>query len=192
MFPSTVTYAGYVPCSREGAERIGWQRGCVMTSVGMSDDESVTVLTVRVDGQHVAFPLGDVYEVLPAVETTELAHAPGVVRGVVNLRGEPLPVIDLRTRLGLPSRDAEADDHVLVCQVRDRRVGVWVDRAHNVDTLSSASFAPIPADSPTRHLAGVALLDDGLLLVSDVDSFLSAEELARLDLAMSEEESSDV
>lgn len=152
---------------------------------------NLAVLTARVDGQRVAFPLRHVHEVLPAAETTRLAHAPAVVRGVLNLRGEPLPVLDLRTRLGLPGRDAELDDHVLVCRVRDRRVGVWVDRAQDVDTLCGSSLAPLPADSPTRHLAGVALLDDGLLLVSDVDSFLSADEVVGLDAALADRDAAD-
>lgn len=149
------------------------------------------MLTACVDDRQVAFPLDRVDEVLPAMETTPLAHAPQVVRGVVNLRGEPLPILDLRTRLGLPSRDAEAGDHVLVCHVRGRRVGVWVDGAQDVGVLDPGSPKPLPEDFPARHVAGVALVEDGILLVCDVDSFLGPDEVHRLDAALEERELAD-
>lgn len=150
------------------------------------------MVTVHVDGQRVAFPLDHVDEVLPAMETTRLAHAPEVVRGVVNLRGEPLAVLDLRARLGMPRRAPHPGDHVLVCRVRGRRVGVWVDGAQDVDALRRVVAAPLPAGSPARHVAGLALLEEGLLLVCDVDSFLSPDELGRLDAAMAERDTADV
>lgn len=152
---------------------------------------SRAVLTARVDDRQVAFPLDRVDEVLPAMETTRLAHAPQVVRGVVNLRGEPLPVLDLRTRLGLPPRDAQAGDHVLVCHVRGRRVGLWVDGAQDIGVLDPGSPRPLPEDSPARHVAGVALVQDGVLLVCDVDSFLSPDEAHRIDAALEEREPAD-
>lgn len=155
------------------------------------DRDEVAVLTAEVGGQRVGFPLVSVHEVLPAMETTGLANAPEVIRGVVNLRGEPLPVLDLRARLGLPTRPADPDDHVLVCQLRGRRVGVWVDRALDVDASPGQALVPLPEDAPSRHAAGAVLLEDGLLLVVDVDSFLSVDEVTRLSRALAEEALAD-
>lgn len=141
------------------------------------------MLTVAVDGQRVAFYLSDVTEVLPAAETAHLPHAPSVVRGLLNLRGEPLPVMDLRARLGLPTRPVDPDDHVVVCRIGGRAVGVWVDRADDVSSLDTDALVPMPEDA-ARHVAGAAMLEDGVLLVTDVESFLDAEETVLLDQAL--------
>lgn len=145
---------------------------------------AVDVLVVSVSDRLVAFPLGDVEEVLPAAAVTELAHAPAVVRGLLNLRGAPLPVIDLRTRLGLGSRAAHPDDHVLVCRTVDRTLGVWVDRADAVRQLEATTVAPLDERTPAPHFAGAAMVEDGVLLVSDVDLFLSPDEASELEEAV--------
>lgn len=149
----------------------------------MHGDTFVDVLVASVDAQQVAFHLTDVDEVLPAAEAAPLPHAPEVIRGLLNLRGEPLPLLDLRTRLGLPGREAHPDDHVLVCRVAGRRIGVWVDRADDVRRLEDGEVRSVP-DSTARHFAGAAMVEDGVLLVSDVASFLSLEEAADLEQAL--------
>lgn len=153
-------------------------------TTGTAHRAALEVLTVHVEDRRVAFPVTHVHEVLTAAEVLPLTHAPDLVRGLLNLRGEPLPVLDLRTRLGLAMQEPDPDDHVLVCRVADRRVGVWVDRAVDVTTVEAGALAPLPPHAPTRHIAGVATLDDGLLLVTDVDSFLSVEEATQLEVAL--------
>ena len=144
----------------------------------------VVVLAVSLGEQRVAFLLADVDEVLPAVEVAPLPHAPAVVRGLINLRGEPLPIIDLRSRLGLLRAPAHPDNHVLVCQVAGRALGVWVDRAEGVRQLEVVDIAPLDAPATGRHFAGAAMVEDGVLLVSDVGSFLNVAEAERLEQAL--------
>lgn len=159
-----------------------------MVQTAHIDDEhaAVDVLVATVSDRLVAFRLGDVEQVLPAAAVAELPHAPAVVRGLLNLRGAPLPVIDLRVRLGLEGRAAHPDDHVLVCQVGGRSVGVWVDHAAAVRRLERTVVVPFDDGMPARHFAGAAMVGDGVLLVSDVDSFLSAAETLELERALSE------
>ncbi len=142
------------------------------------------VLEILLDDQRIAFALADVVEVLPAAEVTPLPGAPSVVRGLLNLRGEPLPVLDLRARVGLPERPADADDHVLVCLAAGRRLGVWVDRAEGVRALDTARLDDDFDGVQARYVSGAAMVDGGVLLVSDVDAFLSLEESEALDLAL--------
>lgn len=139
---------------------------------------------MRVHDQRVAFYLSDVEEVLPAAETAHLPHAPDVIRGLLNVRGAQLPVLDLRARLGLPSRPADPDDHVVVSRVGQRSVGIWVDRADEVRRLDLTDLAPLAAHASARHVAGAAMLDDGVLLVSDVETFLDAYESDLLEQAL--------
>jgi purine-binding chemotaxis protein CheW len=154
-------------------------------ATSFSDGQStVEILTVHVDDQQVAFHLSDVAEVLPAAATAHLPHAPDVIRGLLNLRGRQLPVIDLRARLGLPSRPADPDDHVVVSRVGQRGIGIWVDRAVEVRRLDLTDLAPLAAHATGRHVCGAAMLDDGVLLVSDVETFLDAQESDLLDRAL--------
>lgn len=145
---------------------------------------AVRVLVVTLGDVRVAFRLEDVHEVLPAAEAAALADAPPVVKGLLNLRGDLLPILDLRVRIGLPTCPADPENHVLVCRVGGRAVGVWVDRAEDVREIDGADIAPLDGPDTGRHFEGAAMVADGVLLVSDVESFLSAGETQRLEEAL--------
>lgn len=136
------------------------------------------------DDERLALPLESVLEILPAMAFTSLPTAPEVVRGVINLRGEPLPLVDLRTRLGSEPRPPRPHDHVVVCRVGDRAVGMWLDHAEGMVEVDTAGMVPVTDVARARHVEGVALLPDGMLLVCDVRSFLSADEALSLDAAL--------
>lgn len=150
---------------------------------------TVEVLVIHVDDQRIAIPLSDVTEVLPAMALTPLPDGPDVVRGVANLRGRPMPVISMRERLGLPLNEPMADHHVLVCEIADRPIGVWVDSASDVTTVHTDGFAQASTIAAARHLTGAALQPDGLILVYDVRSFRDADEELRLEEALAAGES---
>lgn len=150
----------------------------------MSSGSDVDVLVVHVAGQRVGLPLGSVIEILPAVAVTSLPDAPPMVCGVVNLRGTPLPVLSLRERLGLDQLRPDPDHHVVVCDIVDRPVGVWVDSADAVTVVGAGDLVDASDVAASRHLAGVAVQADGLLLVYDVRSFLDADDALQLSAAM--------
>lgn len=160
-----------------------------MSSTHLAPNDEVPiigVLAVSLGSQTVAFPLDDVIEVLPAMAVEPLPSAPAVVVGMINLRGSPLPVLDLRVRLALPEREADPDDHVVVCRVGERQMGIWVDRAAGVHHLGTDEMVAIAKTIPAPHVRGALMLRDGMLLVYDVDSFLGAEEALRLEDAMAD------
>ena len=142
------------------------------------------VLVAHLDDERLAFPAEAVLEILPALAYTSLPGAPDVVLGVVNLRGEPLPLLDLRTRLGGRARPPRAEDHVVVCRIGDRAVGIWLDHVAGMTELATADLVPAHEVADARHVEGVALLPDGTVVVCDVRSFLSADEALRLDEAV--------
>lgn len=142
------------------------------------------VLRVTLDDLRLAMPLDAVVEVLPAMASTPLPGAPSVVRGVVNLRGEPLALLDLRTRLGGAARDPRPDDHVVVCRVSDRVVGVWLDHVVGLEEIAVNDLVAVTEVARAEHVEGVGLLADGTVLVCDVRSFLSADEALGLDAAL--------
>jgi purine-binding chemotaxis protein CheW len=143
----------------------------------------VDMLVVRVGDERVGVRLDDVNEVLPAVALAPLPDAPPMICGVVNLHGTPLPIISLRERLGLQQVSPAPDHHIAVCVIAGRPVGVWVDAADSVIAVSADDLVPASEVAISRHLAGVAVRPDGLLLVYDVRSFLDADDALGLDAA---------
>lgn len=148
-------------------------------------ERSVSLLRVDVDGQRCALPLGAVLEIHAAVQIAPLPDAPASIAGLVNRRGCPLPVLDLRRRLGLPAQPLRASDHLVVLQLPGREVAVLVAEAVDVLEVPSHAVHEAAAATPEAVLGrGVAVLPDGLLVVVDVAAFLSAEESELVDAAM--------
>lgn len=126
-------------------------------------------------GEIYALPVGRVEEVLRISTITRVPHAPAPIRGITNLRGRVLAVVDLRVRLGLPPVAPGPLSRILVVSSRDRSIGLLVDSARQVvRVLPSAVQAP-PADVLTAHsdfLVGVFHLPEDLVILLDVDQVL--------------------
>ena len=157
------------------------------TSAPNSDARSGTreVLVFEVGGQRYGLPTVDVRELVRAVAITPLPDAPAVIEGVVNVRGRVLPVLDVRARFRLPAKPLDPSDHFIVASAGPRGVILRVDRATHLALVDEASVQPPQTLGPgAAYLAGVAKLDDGLVLIRDLTTFLSAAEAASLDEAL--------
>ncbi|MEW5913985.1 MAG: chemotaxis protein CheW [Thermodesulfobacteriota bacterium] len=144
------------------------------------------ILVFTLDAPQYALPLAIVERVLRAVEITPLPKAPEIVRGVINLRGRVIPVVDIRRRFGLPARTLRLDDRLLVAQASHRPVALVVDEVVGLRRLAQEQTQDSePALSFAPHLKGVAKLEDGLALIYDLDQFLSLDEQKALDAALS-------
>jgi purine-binding chemotaxis protein CheW len=146
---------------------------------------SVEALLFDLAERRFALALRDVFEVVRAVAVRELPKAPTIVRGIIDLRGELLPVLDLRARCGLPSVPIGLDHNFVIALAGRRRVALHVDRALTLRELSMTSFASsenLPQD--IAHLAGIAATEDGLVVICDLADFLSQSESSQLDAAL--------
>lgn len=147
---------------------------------------ALETLVFTLAAERFALPLCDVHEVVRAVAIRSLPRAPAVVEGIIDLRGELVPVFDLRARFRLPPKPLAPGDHLLVAQAGTRKVALRVDQALALERLASVS----PEQEPNlpRELglvAGVARSDDGLVLIHDLRSFLNEAEALELDHALS-------
>lgn len=143
------------------------------------------VLVFEVAGQHYGLPMVDVRELVRAVAITPLPNAPAVIEGVVNVRGRVLPVLDVRARFRLPAKSLDPSDHFIVASAGPRGVILRVDRATHLALVDEASIQPPQTLGPSAtYVAGVAKLEDGLVLIHDLTTFLSAAEAASLDEAL--------
>lgn len=139
------------------------------------------LLVVEVAGHRCGLPLDAVVEIHPAVLLVPLPGAPEVVLGLVNRRGQALPVLDLRRRLGLPVRPTRLDDRLVVLRLPDRQLALQVDAALDVMTAPSVDETVMAHASRS---GGAAVLTDGLLVVLDLAAFLSSDEAVALDDAL--------
>ncbi|HZP97454.1 MAG TPA: chemotaxis protein CheW [Candidatus Limnocylindria bacterium] len=148
---------------------------------------AIPLLVFELAGERCALPAADVREVLRAVLPARLPNAPEIVAGVLDVRGELVPLVDVRRRFGLPPRALAADDHIVIARVAHRAVAFAVERAEDVVRIPSIDVRDI-ADVAmgTQHVAGVAHLDDGLLVIHDLRAFLSADEVLGIDRALAE------
>ena len=143
------------------------------------------VLLFTLEGQRYALPSADVRELVRAVRLTPLPRAPDVVEGLLNLRGELLPVLDLRRRFRLPPRPLSPLDHFIIARAGPRLVGLRVDRAEGLLPLGPGELDQAPSSLPgVGYVAGAVKLPEGLVLVHDLRTFLSEAEGLALDAAL--------
>lgn len=131
-------------------------------------------LLFTLDARRCAIRLADVSEVVPAVEAQVLPGAPAIVESVVNVRGDIVPVIALRARMGLPPRAIVDSEYFIIARARSRRVILRSDSTPEIVALGAQPQAE--EGGVGRALAGVVALADGLALIHDVEHLLSAAE----------------
>jgi len=129
-----------------------------------------------VDGRRCALDLAAVERVEQMVAVSELPGAPEGVLGAVDVRGTPVAVLDLRERLGLSAAPPNPDGALLLARTRGRTVALAVDEVLGVRTVDAGAVtAPEVLDLPRASVAGVTPLTDGLLVIHDLDGFLSPD-----------------
>ncbi len=155
-------------------------------AIARHDEDELSVLLVEVHGVRCGLPVADVLELHAVVAVTGLPGAPAVVEGMIDVRGSVVAVVDLRARLGLPRRPPLLSDHLVVSRVGARTVALRVDRAVELTALDRSCIDRAEDLTDAPHLSGVARLDNGLVLIHDLASFLSGDEAAALDGALEE------
>jgi purine-binding chemotaxis protein CheW len=128
--------------------------------------------------QPLAVPAADVVQVLRMAATAPVPGAPPWLRGVLNLRGMLVPVVDVASRLGRPPRPARLDAKLLVVSRGARQIALEVDAVIEVRELPDGAFET-PEGWGSGLVAGAVKLPDGVVLVQAVDSWLAPAPPAR-------------
>jgi purine-binding chemotaxis protein CheW len=151
------------------------------------NDEVASLVVFRLDDRRYALPLAVVERVVRAVDVTPVPSAPAIVLGAINVHGRMLPVLNVRRRFLMPDRAVGADDWFLLARTARRPVALVVDESDGVvrrpqdeivrSSRIAAGLEPFP---------GLFQLGDGLVLIHDLERFLSLDEAEALDEAMDE------
>jgi purine-binding chemotaxis protein CheW len=142
--------------------------------------------------QFISFSIGEeeyglellrVKEVIRVREITWLPKAPSFVKGIINLRGDVIPIIDLRDRFGLEAKESTAMTRVIVVEVEGRMIGMVVDSASQVVRIPADQIDPPPpmlGGFSQEFITGVGKLDDKLVILLNTDAILTMEEISAL------------
>lgn len=118
-------------------------------------------------GRDLAMSIASAKEVLTGETVVPIPQAPAHLVGVVNLRGDVLPLVQIDAWLELPSRPFEPEDQILVVSSGDVLVGIIVDRVRDVRQIGSEHLVPYRGDGTTMPVSGTVRLPDGEILVLD-------------------------
>lgn len=148
----------------------------------------VRFVAFSLNGGRYGLPLSSVERVLPMVAISPLPGAPPAVLGAISIHGAVIPVLDVRRRLGLNAGELGPSARLLVARTGRRTVGVPADDVGGVVTVSEDSVVSSESVLPgIAHVAGVAVLADGLLVIHDLETFFSIDEERQLAEALGEE-----
>lgn len=158
-------------------------------------DRTGKYLVFALAGEEFAIPVQKVREIMGLQDITAVPQTPGFVRGVINLRGKVIPVIDLRRKFDLSEVEYSQQTCIIVVQVRGESstasMGIIVDGVSEVLQLNAADIEDTPRFGngiTTPYLLGMAKVKDSVKILLDLDQVLNSHELLRLDVALQSEQ----
>ena len=142
-------------------------------------------LSFQVAGESYAVGVLQAREIIEYTTVTRVPHAPAAVRGVINLRGSVVPVVDLAVKFGLPQSEIGRRTCVVIveCTIEGESMvmGVMADAVNHVLDLGPADIEPAPSFGTrvrAEYLKGMGKLEQGFVLLLDMDKLLSGQEAA--------------
>lgn len=141
-------------------------------------------------GEYLTFTLGKeeygidilkVQEIRGYDAVTRIANTPDFIKGVINLRGAVVPIVDLRIRFNLGNVEYNDFTVVIILNLEKRVVGIVVDGVSDVITLTSSQIKPVPdlvSSIDTRYLVGLGNLEERMLILVDINKLMTSQEMA--------------
>lgn len=163
------------------------QQGAVATAKAHGP-ASGEYLTFRLGSEEYGIDILKVQEIRSYEAPTRIANAPDFIKGVVNLRGVIVPIVDLRLKLGCPSAEYNGFTVVIVLNVKNRVVGAVVDSVSDVLELNRDAIKPAPelnaASVDTSFITGIGSVADRMLILMDIEGLMSSAEMGLMDAAI--------
>ncbi len=145
--------------------------------------ELIRLVSFQVGEEQFAVDILRVQEINRMMELTQVPQSPAGVCGVINLRGRIVPVLDLRTRLGIAVTEQSEASRIIVVELQGSTVGFIVDAVHQVLQIDPRIIEPAPqitSGKDTSYIQGVAKLDDTLMILLDLDKLITPESISMI------------
>ena len=144
------------------------------------------LLTFTLGKESYAIDILKVQEIRGYETPTRIANTPEFIKGVINLRGHIVPIVDLRVKLGLGEARYDSNTVVIILNILKRVVGIVVDSVSDVITLPPDSIKPAPefgATLKTEYIVGLATSGEELIILVDIERLMSSRDMALVDEA---------
>jgi purine-binding chemotaxis protein CheW len=144
-------------------------------------------LTFTLGSEEYGVDILKVQEIRGYEKPTAIANAPTYIKGVVNLRGTIVPIVDMRIKFNLGEPTYDQFTVVIILNVAGRVVGVVVDGVSDVIGLGAEQMRPAPdfsASFDTRYIMGLGTVDDRMLILIDIEKLMSSSDMGLIDEAV--------
>lgn len=153
-----------------------------------ADARKKEFLTFRLGVESYGIEILKVQEIRGYEMPTSIANAPAFIKGVINLRGVIVPILDLRVKFRLPEVKYDEFTVVIILNVASRVVGVVVDSVSDVLSLDPEAIRPTPefasATFDTKYITGLTPVQDGMLIMLDIEKLMTSADMALVDSAL--------
>ncbi len=141
-------------------------------------------LTFKLGTEEYGIDILKVQEIRGYDAVTRIANAPEFIKGVVNLRGTIVPIVDMRIKFGLGDPEYNQFTVVIILNVGRRVVGIVVDSVSDVIMLGAEQIKPAPefsSDFDTQYIVGLGTVDDRMLILMDIEKLVTSPDMALID-----------
>ncbi|HVA37785.1 MAG TPA: chemotaxis protein CheW [Candidatus Dormibacteraeota bacterium] len=146
--------------------------------------ETIQVVSFSLGNEEYGVDIGQVQEINRMVQITHVPRAPHFMEGVINLRGQLIPIIDLRARFGMARAEHTKNTRIVVTEIGAKRVGMVVDAVSEVLRVPAEQVEEAPemiSGVETEYIRGVGKLDERLIIMLDLQRVISASEKRELE-----------
>ncbi|OHD70544.1 MAG: hypothetical protein A2W19_09055 [Spirochaetes bacterium RBG_16_49_21] len=129
-------------------------------------------------------PVLKVQEIIGMTEIVHVPNSPDFIKGVINLRGSVVSVVDMRKRFHMDEREYDMFTVIIIVEIKDMPVGMIVDSVSDVVDISETDIQNTPhltAKIDTDFIAGIGQINDKLVIILDIERIFSAEEIKRIE-----------
>jgi purine-binding chemotaxis protein CheW len=159
------------------------------TMLDNEDTQKDKYLTFHVAGEDYGIEIRYVIEIIGIQKITEVPDMPPFIRGVINLRGKVIPVMDIRARFDLPDRDYDDRTCIIVVNIEGTEVGLVVDEVSEVADIPAVNVEPPPKTGKSasgQYIQGMGKIDMSVKILLDVHKLLFTDEMQALTASQEE------
>ena len=136
------------------------------------DNPVIQLVGFRLDNEDYAIAITKIQEIILMKPITRIPQVPDFIEGLINLRGSVIPIVNLRKRFGLPSREVDDETRTIVVNIQDKTVGCIVDAVTQVMRINRDQIQPPPLSVLAvahQYISGLARLDERLLIILEIE-----------------------
>ena len=142
-------------------------------------ENSINLVTFKLGNKEYAIDIMQAKEIIKMEKITLIPNAPDYVEGVINLRGNIIPIVDLKKRFNLEENDGEKNTGIIIVKIDDVDMGIIIDAISKVVSIATSNIQPPPpmlSGIGQKYIKGVAKLEDKLLVVLDLEKLIVGDD----------------